>query len=82
MIKTSHQIPAKLWPQIRTISCTSSIDLNNLHPKVRSFVEEKANLCQPDNIHICDGSDEENELILNLMKDNGMIVKLKKYENW
>lgn len=57
-------------------------DLNRLQPKVRRYVEEKAKLCQPDNIHICDGSDAENDYLLNLMQKQGLITPLEKYENW
>ena len=36
---------------------------------------------QPDNIHICDGSDKENSMLLSLMTSNGMVRKLDAYEN-
>jgi len=53
-----------------------------LSSKVRNFVEEKARLCQPDNVHICDGSEKENNYLLALMQKQGMIEPLNKYENW
>uniref|UniRef100_A0ACB8F6L9 Protein kinase C-like 1 n=1 Tax=Sphaerodactylus townsendi TaxID=933632 RepID=A0ACB8F6L9_9SAUR len=56
-------------------------DLKNLAPGVRDFVESNAKLCQPEAIHICDGSEEENKRILELMVEQGMIRKLSKYEN-
>ncbi|UYV63416.1 PCK1 [Cordylochernes scorpioides] len=57
-------------------------DLSRLKPKVRSFVEDQAKLCQPDQIHICDGSEAENDYLLNLMQKHGMIMPLPKYDNW
>ena len=30
------------------------------HPKVNALVEEMAALCEPDAIHWCDGSEQEN----------------------
>lgn len=57
-------------------------DLSALSPAVRDFVEANAILCQPDSLHICDGSDEENRAILTQLEEQGMIKKLTKYENW
>jgi len=55
--------------------------LNELKPKVRSFVEESAALCRPADIHICDGTERENKYLLNIMQQLGMIEHLPKYEN-
>lgn len=82
LLHASHQLPAKLCTKLRRISCTSNISIDSLPAKVRYFIEEKASLCQPDNIHVCDGSEDENEFMINLMKRQGMIVPLPKYENW
>ncbi|XP_017929445.1 phosphoenolpyruvate carboxykinase, cytosolic [GTP] isoform X2 [Manacus vitellinus] len=56
-------------------------DLESLSPEARDFIETNAKLCQPENIHICDGSEEENKKILDIMVEQGMIKKLSKYEN-
>lgn len=48
---------------------------------VRDFIEQHARVMQPNNIHICDGSDSENKSLLQLMLQKGMIKKLPKYEN-
>ncbi|XP_071428951.1 phosphoenolpyruvate carboxykinase, cytosolic [GTP] isoform X2 [Pithys albifrons albifrons] len=56
-------------------------DLESLPPEARDFIETNAKLCQPENIHICDGSEEENKKILDIMVEQGMIKKLNKYEN-
>ncbi|MGB4658176.1 MAG: phosphoenolpyruvate carboxykinase (GTP) [Mobilitalea sp.] len=44
--------------------------------KLQDWVKEMADMCQPDEIHWCDGSDEENERLLKLMVDTGMAIKL------
>ncbi|HBE41730.1 MAG TPA: phosphoenolpyruvate carboxykinase (GTP) [Bacteroidales bacterium] len=44
--------------------------------KLKTWVKEWADLCQPDNIHWCDGSDEENQMLLDMMVKNGNAVKL------
>jgi phosphoenolpyruvate carboxykinase (GTP) len=56
-------------------------NLNRLPAKVRFFVEENAKVCQPDAIHICDGSEKERELLYYLLQKEGAIKPLKKYEN-
>lgn len=44
----------------------------NLH----RWVEKIATLCQPEAIHWCDGSEEENQALLAEMVEAGMAVKL------
>ncbi|MBN3288528.1 PCKGC protein, partial [Polyodon spathula] len=56
-------------------------DLGALSPALRDFIEQNARLCQPDSLHICDGSDEESRRVLALLEEQGMIKKLTKYEN-
>ncbi|XP_076358104.1 phosphoenolpyruvate carboxykinase, cytosolic [GTP]-like isoform X2 [Tachypleus tridentatus] len=56
-------------------------DLCKLRPKVREYVEQKARLCKPESIHICDGSEAENNYLLGMMHKQGIITPLRKYEN-
>ena len=44
--------------------------------KLNSWIKEWAELCQPKEIHWCDGSEEENQKLLDLMVKTGMAVKL------
>lgn len=44
--------------------------------KLTQWVKEWADLCQPDSIYWCDGSEEENQKLLDLMVKSGMAVKL------
>ena len=44
--------------------------------KLQDWVKEMADMCQPDEIYWCNGSDEENERLLKLMVDTGMAIKL------
>ncbi|XP_066090766.1 phosphoenolpyruvate carboxykinase, cytosolic [GTP] [Saccopteryx bilineata] len=55
--------------------------LDSLPQAVREFVESSAKLCQPDHIHICDGSEDENRQLLHQMEEQGTIKRLKKYDN-
>lgn len=38
-------------------------------------------MCQPDKVHICDGSQRENEILLTLLQKQGTITPLPKYDN-
>jgi len=44
--------------------------------KVEKWVNEWAELCQPDAIHYCDGSAEENQKLLDMMVNSGATIKL------
>jgi phosphoenolpyruvate carboxykinase (GTP) len=51
---------------------------NTDHAKLVSWVEEMTKLCQPEKVFWCDGSDEENEALCELMVKSGTLTKLKK----
>lgn len=44
--------------------------------KLLAWVNEMADMCQPDQIYWCDGSEEENARLLQMMVDGGMAIKL------
>lgn len=44
--------------------------------KLLSWVEEMAAMCQPDSIHWCDGSEEENNRLMQLCVDSGSAIRL------
>ncbi|KAG5672754.1 hypothetical protein PVAND_002851 [Polypedilum vanderplanki] len=56
-------------------------DINSLPLKVKNFIEESALLCQPDKIHICDGSEIENEIFTKSLLEAGTLIPLPKYQN-
>lgn len=49
-----------------------------MNKKLEAWVKEVADLCQPDKIYWCDGSEEENQRLLQEMVDAGMAIPLKK----
>nr|XP_031844676.1 phosphoenolpyruvate carboxykinase [GTP]-like [Nomia melanderi] len=53
----------------------------SLAPKIRSYVEECAILCNPKDIYVCDGSEAEYSHLLQLLEKSGTISPLPKYEN-
>lgn len=69
-----------LYNHIRGYSVVNG-DLSKLSPKVRTYVEESVSLCQPEKIHICDGSDRENSMLIKIMLEQGTITALPKYDN-
>jgi phosphoenolpyruvate carboxykinase (GTP) len=69
-----------LFNHLKGISVING-DLKSLSPKVRAYVEENVDLCKPEKIHICDGTEQENNHLLNLMQQHGTIVPLPKYQN-
>jgi len=44
--------------------------------KLLGWVEEMAAMCQPDSIHWCDGSEEENNRLMQLCVDSGSAIRL------
>lgn len=56
------------------------------NPRLQRWVEEIARLCQPDQIHFCDGSDEEYDQIASEMVKRGTLVplnpKLRPHSFW
>ncbi|KAL4216268.1 Protein kinase C-like 1 [Mactra antiquata] len=56
-------------------------NLNDLPEKVKCFIQDKAKQCQPEYIHICDGTEKERDLLLYLLQKDGTIKPLNKYEN-
>ncbi|KAG8301183.1 Protein kinase C-like 1 [Homalodisca vitripennis] len=66
--------------QIRGIAVSYG-NISTLSPKLREFVEKNAELCRPSQIHICDGSEAENDQLTRLMVSRGMIKPLPKYKN-
>lgn len=68
------------YQQLRGISVVSG-NIRDLSPKIKSFVEQNIDLCHPERIHICDGTEKENNQLIQLMQQQGTIVPLPKYQN-
>lgn len=65
----------------KSISVTNG-NFDALPNKVKNFVLERSELCQPDYLHICDGSEEESKKLADLLVKSGMAQKLEKMDNW
>lgn len=75
---------AKSLPTLKQKICGFSVvngDVSRLPLKVKSFIEESVVLCQPDRIHIVDGSERENSSLLKIMQETGTVMPLPKYDN-
>lgn len=66
----------------RDSSLIQAIEPTKLPSMVKAFVEESASVCQPDHVHLCDGSERENNRITQILRQDGTIKPLSKYENW
>ncbi|NP_001080152.1 cytosolic phosphoenolpyruvate carboxykinase 1 [Xenopus laevis] len=74
-------MPSQIQAEQQIAGAVKQGNLNRLSPAVQNFILTNAKICQPDYIHICDGSEEENKKILHLMEETGMITRLHKYQN-
>lgn len=54
----------------------SSPDGKILKEKLKTWVAAVEDLCQPESVHWCDGSEEENGKLLSQMVESGMAIKL------
>ena len=64
------------------MSVPTSFTLDSLPSGVRSFVDKWSEHCTPEGVHVCDGSDEEDRALLQLLVEKGSITPLSKLENW
>lgn len=62
---------------------TTGVNLNSLisNSKLLAWIEQIQELCQPDSIYVCDGSDQEYQKLTELMVNNKTFSKLKQREN-
>jgi len=74
------QSPVGFFNQLRGIRIVHG-HINSLSPKLREFVEQNVELCRPSQIHICDGSEAENDKLTRLMLAQGTLKPLPKYKN-
>lgn len=63
------------------IETSLSSNALKLPTSVHKYIEEKAKLCRPDKIHLCDGSEEENQALLSLLEQTGAAKRLAN-NNW
>src|ERR1035438_8934758 len=60
-----------------THNMTSTMDTApTSNQKVLTWVKQMAELCRPERIHWCDGSDAENQALCDLMVKSGTFIKL------
>ncbi|XP_041375873.1 phosphoenolpyruvate carboxykinase, cytosolic [GTP]-like isoform X2 [Gigantopelta aegis] len=81
LLKGTTKLPKSVLVQPKRSFRVIYGDLERLPHRVRHYVEENARLCQPDSIHICDGSDKENDLLMYILQKDGILKRLPKYDN-
>lgn len=73
-------VPKAIYNHLRGFPVVNG-EITQLSSKVRDFVEKSAALCQPEKIHIVDGSEEESKTLLKMLQGQGTIQPLPKYDN-
>ncbi|KAL1401068.1 hypothetical protein pipiens_001994 [Culex pipiens pipiens] len=73
-------VPKAIYNHLRGFPVVNG-EITQLSAKVRDFVEQSAALCQPEKIHIVDGTEEESRRLLKMLHSQGTIQPLPKYEN-
>lgn len=73
-------VPKSIYNHLRGFPIVNG-EVTQLSAKVRDFVEQSADLCQPDKIHIVDGSEEESMGLLLKLCSQRTIQPLPKYQN-
>ena len=53
-----------------------SLNLPTTHQSLHSWVEQIQRLCEPDEVHWCDGSDEESNRLCGLLVERGTFTRL------
>ncbi len=56
-------------------------DFQSLPMQVQKWIAQMVQLCTPRGVYICDGSDEEAEMVTQKLIERGTLTKLTKYEN-
>jgi len=56
-------------------------DWASLPPTVKAWARTQIDMCAPDNLHIMDGSLEEDKALKDQLVKSGRLIKLSKYEN-
>ena len=59
-------------PMVSTMDSPSNLR----HDQLRTWVDDMVQLCEPDQVHWCDGSEEEYELLTQRLVDAGTFIKL------
>lgn len=52
------------------------MDISTGNKKLDHFIQEVIDLCQPQDVHLCDGSEEENNALLQHLVDKGVFIPL------
>ena len=63
------------------MSIPAGIPLDSLQPHLKQFIEQYVQQCQPTGVHVCDGSDEEYQALIQVLINKGALTKLKQFEN-
>lgn len=58
------------------MACLTDLDLWTSNSKLRDWIKDKVELCKPDKVHLCDGSAEEHQSLIQTLLATKTIVEL------
>lgn len=61
---------------------TPGLNRSSLSQSIQDYIREQVDVCQPKDVYVCDGSEAENQALLEKLQQDGRIHKLDKYDNW
>src|SRR5213593_261424 len=64
------------WQNAQVDSPVSAAAGKIKNKKLLNWVEEVAAMCRPDRVHLCDGSDQEYQLMMRIMLQSGSAISL------
>ncbi|XP_077982156.1 phosphoenolpyruvate carboxykinase, cytosolic [GTP]-like [Glandiceps talaboti] len=75
-----YRHPYILTTHVRAISVIHG-NLDSLQPSVKDFIMKNVEMCKPDKLYICDGSQAENKNLTKQLQEAGVLKPIKKLEN-
>lgn len=68
-------------PRVTVDEALKELAKHTNHPELVDWVTRKVVLCEPDHFRVCDGSQEEYDMLCQQMVQTGVFVPLPKKEN-
>ena len=69
---------------VPALVASEGVRFDDLGEEVRKFVAKYEEVCTPEKVYVCNGSDQENDWLCSLMKSKGMLRRVTHptFSNW
>lgn len=71
----------KCFSPIRFLRQNSSLSKYTPNEKLNAWIKENVSLCQPTSVHVCNGTEEEYQMLIKTMVESKTIIPLKQRPN-